>query len=75
MPEPASRSSMKIFINLIRSSSFPEVEVDSAVLEALTTAVERKTVFDLEDLVIDFIGDTSRDMLEFSPSLGTYQVG
>ncbi|GAX78683.1 hypothetical protein CEUSTIGMA_g6121.t1 [Chlamydomonas eustigma] len=56
-----------------KSSSFPEAEVDSAVLEALTTTAERKTVFELEDMVIDFIGDTSRDILEFSPSLGTFQ--
>ncbi len=51
-----------------------ETIVDIAILEALACASERKIVGDLEDVVIRFIGDTSRDILEFSPALGTYQV-
>ena len=48
--------------------------VDNAILEALASSSEKKAVADLEEIVIRFVNDEQRDLLEFSPQLGTYQV-
>jgi|LauGreSBDMM110SN_4_FD.fasta_scaffold156103_1 hypothetical protein len=48
--------------------------VDNAILEALASSPEKKAVADLEEIVIRFVNDEQRDLLEFSPQLGTYQV-
>ena len=48
--------------------------IDNAIIDALSSPSEKKAVADLEDFVIQFIEDTQRDLLEFSPHLGTYQV-
>ena len=57
-----------------RKASPKVLEVDVAILEALSNPGEKKTVGELEELVIRFIGDDQRDLLEFNPGLGTYQV-
>lgn len=48
--------------------------VDEAVLEALGSTAERRTIAELEEMTIKFIGDPSRDIIEYPASLGSYQV-
>lgn len=54
----------------------PPPPIDPAIIEALQRGREadRKTITDVENMVIKFIGDTARDLLEFPASFGTYQV-
>lgn len=50
-------------------------EVDQAIIDALLQgpgSFERRTVGDMEEIVVAFISDTSRDILEFPSNLGAY---
>eukprot|EP00955_Chlamydomonas_euryale_P013644 146845-Chlamydomonas_euryale.AAC.2 len=55
-------------------ASARNVPVDAAILEALQNGQERKTIADLEALVISFVMDPSRNQLEFPSTLGPYPV-
>lgn len=58
-----------------RPAANSAIPIDPAIIEALQKGrdADRKTIADIEAMVIKFIGDTSRDILEFPVTYGTYQ--
>lgn len=50
-----------------------QLEVDTAILQALAEGKERATVLRIEDLVEKFVRDAGRQILEFPPTYTNYQ--